>query len=132
VDFLQEFDGVQISKQDIVEFAKRGQQFDACILLTVSEHLNDPAGGFEAIANCLKPGGEILLTHGNAPLSLRAAAYDRGQPGHLMVYCTSLLPACLAAGAIPRRRALALRGNARGHPPVWRNPHDCAYRSGLP
>jgi SAM-dependent methyltransferase len=64
-EFLEEFEGVQISKQDIVEFAKGDQQFDACILLTVSEHLNDPAHAFEAIANCLNPGGEIFLTHGN-------------------------------------------------------------------
>lgn len=81
--FLGAFASLELIREDIGEFHDRPGQYDAAVMLTVSEHLLDPAAALEAVAGALRPDGRLLLTHGNfyawqghhlAPFSVEA--YD--------------------------------------------------------
>src|SRR5262249_35124243 len=63
-DFLGSFADTELVREDVCTFSRAGQ-YDAAVMLTVSEHLLEPARALEAVAGALHPDGKLLLTHGN-------------------------------------------------------------------
>ena len=64
--------------------------FDACVLLDVVEHLEDPASSLSLIAERLKPGGHLLLTTGDFGSALARASGSKWRlmtpPQHLWFF----------------------------------------------
>jgi SAM-dependent methyltransferase len=82
------------------------ERFDLVVSFQVIEHLPDPVGFLRALAACVAPGGELIVTTPNRLMSVSENPY------HLREWTAPEL-AALAARVLPGARVLGMHGSAR-------------------
>ena len=63
-EFLSCFPAIRYERRDVLEF-NPGIEFDLVVLLTVSEHLEDPDRAFQKVSELIKYGGQVYVSHEN-------------------------------------------------------------------
>ena len=97
---------LQYRAQDLSRLGDLGERFELVLSFQVIEHLVDPVAFLSGLVGCVAPGGTLLVTTPNRPMSVSENPY------HLREWTADEL-LTLAAPVVPGVRMLGVHGSSR-------------------